>query len=278
MTTAVLLALVSAASWGISDLLGGVRSRRLGVTSVLLVSQVAALVLLTGNLAVLGARPPEPVHLMAAVGAGLSEVVGVAALYRGLATYRASVVAPVAACAPVVPIAVGVALGEVPGPFRFAGLALVVIGIVLAAHQRRATGGGGTGTAVAHGAVAAGGFGAFFVFMDLAGEGGIPWALVVSRFTAVIGILAFVLAVRARIEVPWRAVPGLVLIGALIIVADAAYTAATHLGHLSVVAVLSAFHPVVTIALAAAVQRERIDHIQRIGVAASLVGILAVTV
>ncbi|WP_405090126.1 EamA family transporter [Micromonospora sp. NBC_01392] len=277
VTGAVVLALVSAVSWGVSDFLGGVRSRRLGLAPVLLISQTAALILLTANLAVLGTGPPGPAHLMAAAGAGLSELVGVAALYRGLAHCRASVVAPVAAAAPVVPIGVGVALGEVPNLLQFAGLGFLVAGIVLAAHQRGSTG-GGTAAAVAHGAVAAAGFGAFFVFMDFAGAGGIPWALVVSRLTAVIGILGFVLAVRAQLNVPWRVVPSLLLIGVLIIGADAAYTAAAQLGYLSIVAVLSAFHPVVTIVLVAAVLRERIDPVQRIGIAAALAGVLIVTV
>jgi hypothetical protein len=42
---------------------------------------------------------------------------------------------------------------------------------------------------------------------------------------------------------------GLALVGVLIIGADAAYAAATTVGYLSVVAVLAALHPVITIAL-----------------------------
>jgi drug/metabolite transporter (DMT)-like permease len=113
--------------------------------------------------------------------------------------------------------------------------------------------------------------------MDAAGEGGVPWALLVSRVTAVAAILGVALLVRARIAVPWRAVPGLVPIGALIVVADAAYAMATIAGQLGVVAVLAAFHPVVTIGLAAVVLGERIDVVQRAGVVAALVGVVAVT-
>jgi drug/metabolite transporter (DMT)-like permease len=276
MSVAVVLALASSVGWGISDFLGGLRSRALGLLPVLVVSQAAALVLLAGYVGLLGAAPPDGRHLLAAAAAGLSEAVGVAALYRGLAVGRASVVAPVSAAAPLVPFAVGLVLGQVPGPVQVAGLVLVVVGIVLAAHQRRSAG-GGTAAAVVHGALSAAGFGAFFVFMDAAGEAGVPWALLVSRLTAVVAIVGVALLLRVRLAVPPRAVPGLALIGVLIIGADAAYAVATTVGQLSVVAVLAAFHPVVTIALAATVLRERTDLVQRIGVAAALLGVVAVT-
>jgi drug/metabolite transporter (DMT)-like permease len=276
MTIAVVLALASSVGWGISDFLGGLRSRAFGLLPVLVVSQVAALVLLAGFVGLVGAVPPDAPHLLAAAAAGVSEVVGVAALYRGLAVGRASVVAPVAAAAPVVPFAVGLALGQVPGPLQVGGLVLVVAGIVLAAHQRRSAG-GGAGVAVLHGAVSAAGFGAFFVFMDAASEAGLPWALLVSRLTAVVAIVGVAFALRVRVAVPRRALPGLALIGVLIIGADAAYAAATTVGYLGVVAVLAAFHPVVTIGLAATLLRERIDAVQRAGVAAALLGVVAVT-
>lgn len=274
MTVAVVLALVSAVGWGISDFLGGWRSRVLGLLPVLLVSQVVALVLVAGFVAALGGTPPDGSHLLAAVAAGVSEAVGVGALYRGLAVGRASVVAPVAAAAPVVPFAAGVALGQVPGPVQLAGLAMVVAGIVLAAHQRRASGGAASG--VAHGVLSAAGFGAFFVFMDAAGDGGVPWALLVSRMTAVTLILGVALIARARVRVARSHVPVLALMGALIVVADGGYAVAATLGHLGVVAVLGAFHPVVTIGMAAVVLSERIDVVQRVGVAAAVIGVAAV--
>ena len=93
-----------------------------------------------------------------------------------------------------------------------------------------------------------------------------------------VAILGFALLVRARIGAPRRLVPQLALIGVLIVAADAAYAAAATLGRAGGVAVLAALHTVVTVALAAAVLRERIDLVQRCGVAAALVGVVAVTV
>lgn len=62
-------------------------------------SQVAALVLLVGIVAADGTDAPAVGFLVAADAAGLGELVGVAALYRGSAVRRMSVVAPVAAIA-----------------------------------------------------------------------------------------------------------------------------------------------------------------------------------
>ena len=75
--------------------------------------------------------------------AGLSETVGVAALYPGLASGLISVVAPVAAAAPVVPIVAALALGELATAIQGAGIALAVVGIVLTVRGRPATAGAG---------------------------------------------------------------------------------------------------------------------------------------
>ncbi|HYH31552.1 MAG TPA: hypothetical protein VD903_14300 [Pseudonocardia sp.] len=340
MSAAVGLALVAALGWGVADFLGGRRSRAFGLLPVLLGSQAAALVLLAVAVAALGVPPPESGHLLVAVGAGVSELVGVAALYRGTATGRVGVVAPVAAAAPVVPFAVATALGEVPAPVQVAGLAVATAGIVLAAAGPRAAGGGAP-AAVAHGAVSAAGFGGFFVLMAAAGEGGVGWALLVARATAVavLGAVAVALphlppglwvarrcggpaggagdpatgaelacaaAGPARVSralgprpsrsatqrgaeacggppprAGWvtpglRAVPGLVLIGALIVVADGSYAAAAGSAHLGVVAVLGALHTVVTVGLAATVLGERIGGVQAVGIVAALAGAAAV--
>src|SRR5829696_2528502 len=130
---AVALALGSSLAWGVSDFLGGVKSRNLPLFLVLLISQGAALVVLMVIVVGLGEPPPGGDFLLFAALAGISETIGVAALYRGLAVGMMSVVAPVAATAPVVPLVVGLALGELPGTLQGAGIALAVIGIVLTA-------------------------------------------------------------------------------------------------------------------------------------------------
>jgi uncharacterized membrane protein len=103
---AVLLAL-GALGWGVSDFLGGLTSRSSSFLLVLLLSQITALVLLSVLVAADAAALPDSGHLGNAAAAGLSEAIGIAALYRGLSVGTMSVVAPVAATAPVLPLLAG---------------------------------------------------------------------------------------------------------------------------------------------------------------------------
>lgn len=82
---AVALALASSLAYGISDFLGGLTSRSVALLPVLLVSQGSALILLSIIVVSRAEGPPGGTFLLYAAIAGLSETVGVAALYRGLA-------------------------------------------------------------------------------------------------------------------------------------------------------------------------------------------------
>lgn len=85
-----------------------------------------------------GEGPPGGSFVLYAAIAGLSEAVGVAALYRGLAVGAMSIVAPVGgAIAPVVPVLVGILLGEFPTPIQGAGIVLAVAEIAITSWGRR---------------------------------------------------------------------------------------------------------------------------------------------
>jgi drug/metabolite transporter (DMT)-like permease len=276
---AVTLALGAALAWGTSDFLGGLKSRSLSLLSVLLVSQGAALALLCAIVLSLGDPPPGGRFLAYAAIAGLAETVGVAALYRGLAVGVMSIVAPVAATAPVVPLLVGLLLGEIPEPTQGAGLVLIVCGLVLASRQRRTAGQAARRLAPSflYGLLSALGFGIFFVALDAASEADIPWALLIARLTAVAAVAAVVLGRRSQIAMRRPDVPVTVAIGVLIVAADSMYAAASTMGILSIVATLGALHTVVTIGLARTFLRERIERPQYAGIAACLCGVLVIT-
>jgi len=63
--------------------------------------------------------------MVAGVLAGLIGLVGLAAIYRGMAIGVVSVVSTIAATGPVVPVLVGLALGERPAALQLAGMALL---------------------------------------------------------------------------------------------------------------------------------------------------------
>jgi drug/metabolite transporter (DMT)-like permease len=294
---AIALALGSSLLYGVSDFLGGLKSRSLPLLWVLLISEVSALVVLTLVVLGSGEGPPSGSYLGYAVLAGFAEAVGVAALYRGFAVGVMSIVAPVAAIAPVVPVVVAIFLGEEPVPIQGAGIVAALAGIAVIswgtrpeeappvrcppgevppsrAHGPRVS--PEVGTSILFGLLTALGFGGFLVGMDAASEGSVPWALFVARLTSVAAFAAAYLATRPPLAVGRAELPVLVLIGLLIIAADSLYAVATTEGLLSVVVVLSSLYPAVTIALARVYLNERLQRLQQVGVAAALAGALAI--
>ena len=273
----IALALTSSIGYGISDFLGGLKSRTLPLLSVLLVSQGSALAIVAVVVAVSGEGPPVD-YLHYGVLAGLGEAIGVAALYRGLAIGTMSVVAPLGAMAPVVAVGVGGILGEVPSALQGAGIALAIAGVVLISTEGDRATGGPIGPSVMFGLLTALGFGGFFVGMDAASEGSVPWALLAAR-CAVISIFGIAFVIRRQpLAVNARELPVLAAIGCLIVSADTLYAVASTKGLLSVVAVLSSLYPVVTIALARVYLNERLSGLQRLGVPAALAGAAVVSV
>lgn len=276
---AVILALGAALGWGAADFLGGLKSRSVAMLGVLLVTQTTALLLLMAVLTAFGEPLPARRYLLYAATAGLAEGIGVAALYRGLAVGTMSLVAPVASVAPAVPLVAGLLLGEVPRAVQVVGLVLAVVGVVLASCQERLPGHGQRKVASStfYGLLSAAGFGVFFVALDAASEASIPWALFVARLSAVLALVVFALSGHFRLALGRADLPLLLLIGVLIVAADAMYATATTLGLLGIVAVLGALHTVVTIGLARIFLRERIARWQQLGIAACLVGVLIIS-
>src|SRR6266851_4611732 len=81
----VLLALASSLTWGVSDFLGGLNSRRLPVPVVLLVSQSVGVLLLLPLAAVHAPPSLDATRLAYAAAASISGLIGIAGLYRGMA-------------------------------------------------------------------------------------------------------------------------------------------------------------------------------------------------
>jgi drug/metabolite transporter (DMT)-like permease len=275
---AITLAIGASLVYGVSDFLGGLKSRSLALLTVLIVSQGTALVLLAAIVLSTGGDPPQGRYLLYGALAGVSEAVGVAALYRGLAVGVMSVVAPIGATAPVVPVVAALALGETPTAIQGAGILFAVGGVALIAYSgSEESRSRAVGTSVLFGLLTALGFGGFFLAMDAASEGEVQWALMMARLISVTAFVAVFLATRARLDAGRGEVPVLALIGALIIAADGMYAFASTEGLLSVVAVLSSLYPVVTIALARVVLDERIERLQQAGIAVVLGGVVAIS-
>lgn len=242
---------------------------------MLLVSQAAGLTGVAMVVAVGGEPAPAVGELWPAAAGGIAGAVALAAFYRGLAIGTMSMVAPISATAAAVPVAVGVATGERPGAVQAVGIVLAVSGVVLASREE------GSAAAVARRSVllalvAALGFGTFFVGMDAAAEEDVFWALLAARAASFTMLCAAAVIVRPRLPGRPATLGALAAIGLLDLFANGLFAAASTQGLLSVAAVAASLYPVVTIALARAVLRERVRGVQRAGVAAALAGVLLI--
>jgi uncharacterized membrane protein len=286
----IFLGLAAAVLYGSGDFLGGMATRRLQVLPVLMLADAAGLIV---ALAVALASPGSVglAGLAWGISAGLIGGFGLIIFYIGLATGPMSVVAPVAGLvSTVLPVAVALAEGERPGAGVYAGALLCLVAIVLTSSTGDSGGATGTmarpdrpgrGRAIGYGVVSGAAFGLFFLLIRNAGESGEFWPVAAGR----IGELAVVLIAAAvlRRSLSPRGADGRLLLaaagaGAIDVVANICYVAATRTGAFGLAAVLASLYPGFTVLLARVVLGERLRWVQRAGLALAAIGVLLVTV
>ena len=278
----VVLSLCAAAFYGAGDFCGGVATRRAQILATVATSHLVGL--LTGVLAL--ALVPAP-HVGAAdlawgSAGGLVGGVGVAFLYLSLARGTMSVVAPItASTAAVLPVFIGLGLGERPSAVALVGVVLAVTAIALLsmddapAHaERRQRNRLALLTALAAGAA----FAVLFTFWSRTSSDSGLWPLVAARATSVGCALLIAAATRRPAIVPGPAMGVTVLAGLLDMVANVSYLLAVRHGLLSLVAVLTSLYPATTVMLAMSLLGERIVRIQRVGLALALVSVALIVV
>ena len=272
---AVGLALATALIWGAVDFVAGVKSRSSGALAVIALSQPAGLVLIAVLTAARGESPPDRADLLYAAAAGAASVVGLTALYQGLAVGLMSVVAPITATGAAIPVVVGIARGEDPSWLQGIGLPIALLGVVLASLEPRGTrsGGGRVAAGVGLALIGALGLGGFFVAFDEASEGSIWWAVLIQRVTLVGLLVVPAIVMRDRLVPRRRDVWPILAIGLFDVTALTMLAEATTRGLLSVVSVVSSLYPIGTVLLAQLVLGERISLPQRLGVASACAGV-----
>jgi drug/metabolite transporter (DMT)-like permease len=272
----IVLALTAAALWGSGDFLGGLANRTTALLAVLLISQGAGLLGMAIVAVVLGGHP-SGADLIDGALAGLAGALGVAMLYRGLASGSMSLVAPITGVvAVIVPIAVGVGSGERPAVLQYIGIAIAVIAVAVLSAGGHKAGRLDRGTVLL--AVGAGvGFGLFYVAIARTSLDANLWPLVSARGASVVALV--VATVVARQAPRFGATNPLIIIGAgaLDVSANALYLLAVHGGLLSIVAVLVSLYPVSTVLCSMIVLGERLRTSQIVGVAAATVAVVLIT-
>jgi drug/metabolite transporter (DMT)-like permease len=275
----IALGLGASLCWGVSDFVGGLQSRRSPQIGVMLAGAVMGLLLLAVVIGLTGREPPAPRFLLAGVAGGTAITVALFAFYRGLAIGVMSVVAPIAAAGVVLPVLVGIASGDRPGPIGLLGAGVAIVGVVLVSRQEddgdRAVP-SSMGLSVVLAIVAAVGFGCEFIALHEAAKGDPLWgaAATVATYSVLLAIVAAVSIARGASITPQRsALPWLVALGLFFGGANACYAQGTREGQLSAVAVSASLYPAVTVLLARHLLGERVRRVQEVGIVVALAGI-----
>lgn len=287
---AILLALVTATTFGVGDFFGGLAARRATAVQVVAGAHAVGAVGVLAAALVMAERWDTGDAVLGMLGAAFG-MLGVVLLYRRLAAGPMSVVAPLTAVTSAVAPAVwGLARGERLGSLGWLGLAVGLVAVVLVS-----LGPGGPSTAAAPPVTArvvteslgAGlGFGTLFIFLDATSPDSAPWPVVSGRLlTSTLLVGAVVVLARRAGSRAGSGLPrdgrtlGLIAVAGLAdTTANVTFLVATNQGRLSVVSVLSSLYPIATVVLARLVLGERVTRPQGTGMVSALVATVLLTV
>ena len=269
----IALALASSVAWGTSDFLGGLRSRRVSALTVLLVSQPVGLVLALGVALIVGGDPLSTRDTLIAAGAGAAVVMALGAFYKAMALGSMTVVATIGALGVLVPVIAGLVQGDRPGAIQAVGAVAGIVGVVLVAREPDPEWRTAGRLAVGLAALAALGFGTFFLGIDATSGPSPAWTIVAARTGGVLTLVVAAAFVRPSMRIEGDVLPSLVAIGLFDVTANSLFAVATNHGLLSLVAVAGSLYSAVTVLLARFVLGERLAAQQRAGVLVALGGV-----
>ncbi|MGH9026733.1 MAG: EamA family transporter [Acidimicrobiia bacterium] len=278
----ILLGLGVAVTYGGADFIGGFTAKHSATGAVVFFGQAAGLLAALMFAVALGGDP-EPRDLTLGMSAGVVGIVGVTALYRGLAVGRMGVVAPITAVVnAMIPLGWGLAQGERPSGLAYVGVAMALFAVVLIAYEPDveddSPAAASRTTQVLLGLAAGVGFGiALVCFAETSSDSGV-WPGFAARCTTV-PLLALVLLIGRRVLLPHRGDRRLVAVGGVLDAgANAFQLLAVREGLLALVAPVSALYPAGTVLLARLVLHERIGRARLLGLAVALAGLVLIAV
>lgn len=268
--TAVALATACAVIFGTADFFGGLATRRSRVLAVVVFSQLGGLLLVLALIPLLPGTA-SAAALSWGLASGVVGACGIVLFYRGLATGKMSVVAPITATtAMAMPVLFGLAAGERPSTMALAGIVVGLLAVVLVSREPGGTASGSTLGPVLTALAAGMGFGGFFILLKLAPADAGLWPLLGARISSIslVALLAF--ATRRNLRPSPGSLRITVAAGLLDMAANVLFLLAAQRGMLSLVAVLVSLYPASTLLLARHVLGERLSPLQITGVGFAL--------
>jgi drug/metabolite transporter (DMT)-like permease len=289
----IILGLTAAFGWGVADFCARFGSRRIGAYRTLMYMQpfgifaIPIYLVFTGGWSHFGSLGWRPWAF--AVIAGLLNTISSLALYYAFKIGTMSVAAPVSSAYPAVTVTLALLSGEHINAIRAAGLAVIFLGIILAAlsftppsasqdphstsSSARVVRGAGWALASAIG------FGVMFWWLGfhVVKELGGPMSVWIVRLVMFFSLLIAAPVTARNIALPngdvWWTLAAIGLVDTTAFIAN---NSGMQIGHVSVVSVLSSLYGAVTVLLGGIFVREHIAKSQWCGVALIFAGIVLV--
>jgi drug/metabolite transporter (DMT)-like permease len=301
LSLAIILGLTGAVCWGGADFAARFASRRVGAYRTLFFMQFFGFIALSVYLKFRGGffegiAPGWHPWALAAL-AGVINMIASLSLYYSFQIGVMSIVAPVSSAYPALTVALAIASGERITALRGAGLAVTLVGVILAAttftpsaaspvnanpEKETATKetahlSKGVGWAL----LAALGFGVLFWFLGfyVVPAVGPTISVWVIRLTSFSVLAVAAVPTRQSLKLPIGSVWWLLAaVGFLDTAAFVANNAGLHTGQVSVVSVLASLYGAVTVLLARIFLREKLERSQWFGIALIFTGIVLVSI
>ena len=279
---AILGGLGAALSWAIATLASSRSSRMIGPISVL------GWVMAVGWVAAIGPAlisTPVPLGLPEIAGliaTGLSHNIGLLLAYRALSIGRVSIVAPITSTEGAAAALLSVALGEALAGTTGLILAVIAVGVVLAAAERAADPVSGPRLDPAHNRqaavfalAAAATFSIGLVLSGRLGAAGIPpaWVMLASR-TVGLTVIVLPLLLTRRFRLTRAALPLVIVSGVLEVLGGGIYVVAAS-QDVAIAAVVSSQFAAIAAIGGYFLFGERLQRLQVIGVAIVVIGVTA---
>jgi drug/metabolite transporter (DMT)-like permease len=275
----LVLALASAMAWGAGDFFGGLATRDAKAVGTTFISQAIGLLGLIFVSLVGAGGALVWVDLAWGTAAGLCAMTGLGLFYEAMGRGSFGPVASITSVVSgVIPIGVGLALGERPSPFVLGGVCVAVLAIWLIAGEKRREGDETSQAATVLALGAGVFFGGYFVLLSRSGSESGLWPLVAGRTAAMLtlGLTILVLG-YGKADAAWvpphRSLKLSIVAGLLDATANALYFYASRTGLLSVVAVVASMYPASTILLARVAVKERVNRRRLAGMAVGLAAV-----
>ena len=301
LSLAIVLGLTGALCWGGADFAARFASRRVGAYRTLFFMQFFGFIALSVYLKFRGGffegiAPGWHPWALAAV-AGVINMIASLSLYYSFQIGVMSIVAPVSSAYPALTVALAIASGERITALRGAGLAVTLVGVILAAttftpsaaspvnanpeNESTAKETAHLSKGVGWALLAALGFGVLFWFLGfyVVPAVGPTISVWVIRLTSFSVLALAAIPTRQSLKLPSGSVWWLLAaVGFLDTAAFVANNAGLHTGQVSVVSVLASLYGAVTVLLAWIFLREKLERSQWLGIILIFGGIILVSI